>query len=80
MEARRKIYLLVKQKDFDSLSNDIEYLTQKDFDEAAAEVYKNPKAKYNSTIFKLLAKFQKSSVSVQGSKSALKHRRNDIRA
>jgi TRAP-type mannitol/chloroaromatic compound transport system substrate-binding protein len=79
-EARHRINLLVNQQDYQQFSNEISSLTLQDFDDAVKTVSADPSAKYNSTIHKLIAKVQSASANVQGTKAALMHRRNDIRA
>jgi hypothetical protein len=79
-EARQRINLLVNQQDYQQFSHEISSLTLHDFDDAVKTVSANPNAKYNSTIHKLIAKVQSASANVQGTRAALKHRRNDIRA
>jgi len=79
-EARQRINLLVNQKDYQQFSNEISSLTLQDFDDAVKTVSTDPNAKYNSIIHKLIAKVQSASANVQGTRAALKHRRNDIRA
>ena len=79
-EARNRINLLVKQQDYDKFCDEINLLTEKDFEEAVKTVNINPKAKYNSSLHKLLKKVHSASTSIQGSRAALSHRRNEIRA
>ncbi len=72
--------LLINQADFLNFADEVGNLTLKDFEEAANLVFRDPKAKFNTTLYKLLSKVQSASANVQGSRAALKHRRNDIRA
>ena len=72
--------LLIHQSDFVNFSDEVDNLTLKDFEEAVNIVLRDPKAKFNTILYKLLSKVQSASANVQGSRAALKHRRNDIRA
>ena len=80
MEARKSIQLQLKQNDFDKFSNKISSLSINDFDEASEILKNNSNGKINPIIFELLNKVQSATAKVQGSKAALKHRRNDIRS
>ena len=71
--------LLIHQSDFVNFSDEVDNLTLKDFEEAVNIVLRDPKAKFNTILYKLLSKVQSASANVQGSRAALKHRRNDIR-
>ncbi len=79
-EARFRMNALIKQSDFERFANEVNNLTLNDIEDAVNLVFRDPRAKYNQTLYRLISKVQSSSANVQGSMAALKHRRNDLRA
>jgi hypothetical protein len=71
---------LIKQSDFERFSDEVNNLTLNDIEDAVNLVFRDPRAKYNQTLYRLISKVQSSSANVQGSMAALKHRRNDLKA
>jgi hypothetical protein len=79
-EARKRIRLLVKKKDFVSFPLIVDKITQKDIEDELEQMRQHPSTIKNNNIQHLLSKIQSSTANVQGSKAALKHRRNDLTA
>ncbi len=79
-EARKKMNLLIRAKDFKSFSFELSKLTIEDFEKAESIIKNNWNGTINPIIKKLLQKVQSASAKVQGSRAAQRLRRNDIRA
>jgi hypothetical protein len=79
-EARNKMNLLIKAKDFNSFSQELSKLTIRDFENAETIIKNNLNESFNPIIRKLLQKVQSATAKIQGSRAAQRLRRNEIRA
>jgi hypothetical protein len=79
-EARSRISLLVKKRDFSSFAGSVSQISEKVLQQELTNLDKSGSTLKNTNIKQLLNKIQSATSTVQGSKASLRHRRNDLQA
>jgi hypothetical protein len=79
-EARQRVFLMLKKKNFSTFVNEFKQLTIEDVEKTAKNYSVTNKLDPNSTFAKLFNKVHSVSVQVQGSKASLYNRRMDLKS